>query len=220
MRRRNRRAGRWAALALVGLVFLAARAEASARGGGAWRSTRYGRKGAEIWAEFPRVALAAGNGYRDEYDAGVGLGFGFGIMFATTDNIAFEGRLLQSNHSIGAEEKQWDLDLLQAGARYTFLTEDAFQPFVGAGFAKLGLERDAGIESSDVFERLTGYGGYATAGLDFIYSSSWSAFLRADYVLGGYGHRTHGTEEESFDRPPRGDTVSLTLGVAYRIPAW
>ncbi|MFH1689464.1 MAG: outer membrane beta-barrel protein [Candidatus Eisenbacteria bacterium] len=211
------------ALVLVALVLAATVLEASAaRPGRGWRSTRYGRGGAEIWAEFPRVTFATGAGYREEFDVTEGLGFGFGMMWGVSDNIAFEGRMLQTNHTVGAgeEKREWDLDLIKVGARFSFFEEYRFQPFVGAGWAKLTLERDTGYDSSDPFERLTGYGAYVTLGVDYIHSSAWSAFLRADYTHGGYGHHAVGLTENALDDPLSGNCASVTVGIAYRIPAW
>jgi outer membrane protein W len=223
MRRKSSRTFVAAALVLAAVLLAGAVTEASAaRPQGRWRSTRYGRKGAEIWVEFPRATFATGAGYREEYDVTEGFGFGFGLMWGITDVIALEGRMLQTNHTTGAgeEERDWDIDHAKVGARFNFLGEKRFQPFVGAGWAKLTLERDAGSDSSDDFERLTGYGAYVTLGVDYIHNSSWSAFFRADYTHGGYGHLTIGLEEEKLDDPLSGNCASVTLGIAYRIPAW
>jgi len=166
------------------------------------------------------LLFATGAGYREDYDVTEGLGFGLGMMWGISDNIAFEGRMLQTNHTAGAEDKEWDIDLLKVGARYTFLDEYRFQPFVGTGWAKMSIERDTGFESEDPFERMTGYGAYVTIGVDYIHSGSWSGFFRADYTHGGYGHRTIGLEDETLDEPLSGNSVAVTLGVAYRVPAW
>jgi outer membrane protein W len=209
------------ALVLAAVILTATAVEASAASSGrGWKSTRYGRKGGEMWVEFPRVVLATGAGYSGDYDVSEGLGFGLGMMWGISDNIAFEGRMLQSNHTVGSEEKEWDIDLFLLGARYTFLEENRFQPFAGMGWAKMTLERDAGFTSSDPFERLTGYGAYVTIGVDYIHNSSWSGFFRADYTHGGYGHWTLGLDEATLDDPLSGNCVSMTLGMAYRIPAW
>jgi len=209
-----------AATIAVAMTLVATAVEPSAaRSGSRWRSTRYGRKGAEIFAEFPRVLYATGTAYSGGYDVAEGLGFGFGLMWGISDNIAFEGRMLQSNHTVDADGSEWDIDLIMAGARYTFFEEYRFQPFVGAGWAKMTFERDVN-SSGDSFERLTGYGGYATIGVDYIHSGAWSGFFRADYTHGGYGHRIAGLEEESLDKPLSGNCVSMTLGIAYRVPSW
>ena len=211
-------------LALAALLIAAAAMEASAArpAGRNWRSSRYGRKGAEIWAEFPRVTLPVGAGYREEYDVTEGMGFGFGLMWGISDNFALEGRVLQTNHTTGSgdEEREWDIDHIKIGPRFTFLTERRFQPFVGVGWSKLTLERDIGEDASEDFERLTGYGAYVTAGVDYIHNSQWSAFLRVDYTHGGYGHLTVGLDEEGLDDPLSGNCVSAAVGVSYRIPAW
>ena len=223
MRRRNSHTLSAGALVLAILLLATTAIYASAaRPGRNWRSTRYGRKGAEIWVEFPRLTLPVGAGYREEYDVTEGLGFGFGLMWGISDNIAFEGRVLQTNHTTGSgdEEQEWDIDHIKIGPRFTFLTENKFQPFVGAGWSKLTLERDAGEDSSEPFERLTGYGAYITLGVDYIHSSQWSAFLRVDYTHGGYGHLNVGLDEEDLDDPLSGNCVSAALGISYRIPAW
>ena len=209
------------ALVAVAVTLAATAAAASAshlnRG---WKSTRYGRKGAEISLELPRVLYATGAGYSGDYDVTEGLGFGFGLMWGISDNIAFEGRMLQSNHTVGADEIEWDIDLIMAGARYTFLAEYRFQPFVGTGWAKMTLERDVSATASGSFERLIGYGAYVTVGVDYINSSAWSGFFRADYTHGGYGYRLIGTEEDPPDEPLSGNCVSMTLGITYRVPTW
>ena len=221
MRLRNSHTLSIVALVLAAVILTATAVEVSAaspgRGG---KSTRYGRKGAEMWVEFPRVVFATGSGYSGDYDVTEGLGFGLGMMWGISDNIAFEGRMLQSNHTVGSEEKEWDIDLFLLGARYTFLVENRFQPFAGTGWTKMTMARDAGFTSSDPFERLTGYGAYVTIGVDYIHSSSWSGFFRADYTHGGYGHWTLGLDEAKLDDPLSGNCVSMTLGVAYRIPSW
>ncbi len=221
MRLRNSHTQAAVALVAAAVILAATAVEASAASHGrGWKSTRYGRKGAELWVEFPRLLFATGAGYRENYDVTEGLGFGLGMMWGISDNIAFEGRMLQTNHTAGAEDKEWDIDLLKVGARYTFLDEYRFQPFVGTGWAKMSIERDTGFESEDPFERMTGYGAYVTIGVDYIHSSSWSGFFRADYTHGGYGHRTIGLEDETLDEPLSGNSVAVTLGVAYRVPAW
>lgn len=209
------------ALVVAAVILTAAAVEASAasRGRG-WKSTRYGRKGAELWVEFPRVLFATGAGYKEDYDVTEGLGFGFGMMWGISDNIAFEGRMLQSNHTGGTDQEEWDIDIFKVGARYTLFEEYRFQPFFGTGWAKMTLERDTGYESDYPFERMTGYGAYVTIGVDYIHSSSWSGFFRADYTHGGYGHRTIGLEDETLDEPLSGNCAGLTLGIVYRVPAW
>ncbi|MCK4408627.1 MAG: outer membrane beta-barrel protein [Candidatus Eisenbacteria sp.] len=209
------------ALLVAAVVLAATVVDASgALPGRGWRSTRYGRKGAEISVEFPRVLYATGAGYSGDYDVTEGLGFGFGMMWGISDNIAFEGRMLQSNHTTGVERSEWDIDLIKVGGRYTFMEEYRFQPFVGTGWAKMTFERDMGSDSPGSFERLTGYGAYVAIGVDYIHSGAWSGFFRADYTYGGYGHQIIGVEEESLDKPRSGNCVSMTLGLAYRIPAW
>lgn len=210
------------ALAVAAVLLACAAAEAAPRSTGrGWRAARYGRRGAEIWVEFPRFGFATASGYAGEYDIGPGLGFGFGGMFGINDNLAVEGMMLQTNHTAGDEERQWDLDVYLLGLRYTFLVRRPLQPFLAVGGARLSLERDTDFDIGDTeFERLTGFGGYASAGLDYIVSSSWSLFCRADYTLGGYGHAIVGAEEGDLDDTVKGDNAALSLGVSYRIPVW
>ena len=223
MRLRNRHALTAVALVLAVVILTATAVEASAeRPGRDWKTTRYDRKGAEITVEIPRLVLATGAGYREEYDVPEGWGFGFGLMWGISDNIAFEGRMLQSNHTADSAEgeKPWDIDQIKIGVRYGFLPETRVQPFVGAGWAKISMERDTGYESVDPFERLTGYGAYVALGVDYIYNSTWYGFFRADYTHAGYGQRVIGLEEEKLDKPLSGNCVSMTLGFAYRIPSF
>ena len=223
MRPRNSHTLFAGALVLAVLMLVVTAADASAtRAGRNWRSSRYGRKGAEIWAEFPRVTLPMGAGYREEYDVTHGMGFGFGLMWGISDNLALEGRILQTNHTTGSgdEEQQWDIDHIKIGPRFTFFTENRLQPFAGVGWSKLTLERDAGEDSSLQFERLTGYGAYITLGVDYIHNSQWSAFLRVDYTHGGYGHLAVGLDEGDLDETLSGNCASAALGISYRIPAW
>jgi hypothetical protein len=161
---------------LAAVILAATAVEVSAAGSRrGWKSTRYGRKGAEMWVEFPRVVYATGAGYSEEHDVTEGLGFGFGMMWGISDNIAFEGRMVQSNHTVnpGEEETEWDIDLFHLGARYTFFEEHRLQPFVGTGWAKLTMERDAEPTSSDAFERLTGYGPTTRTAATGTGSSGW-----------------------------------------------
>ena len=190
MRHRSRSAFIVCAVLLAALV-LSVAADAAERS--AWQSSRYDRQGAEVWFEMPRYGMPTGAGYREEYDLDPGLGFGFGIMFGVTGNIAFEGMMIQTNHVASAEEIDWDLDIVQIGVRRTFFETNVLQPFVGLGWAKLALELDTGPGVSNDFHRLTGYGGYASLGLDYVPSASWSFFVRADYTLGGFIHSTIGT---------------------------
>jgi hypothetical protein len=74
---------------LAAVILAATAVEVSAAGSRrGWKSTRYGRKGAEMWVEFPRVVYATGAGYSEEHDVTEGLGFGFGMMWGISDNIA------------------------------------------------------------------------------------------------------------------------------------
>ena len=223
MRLRNSHTLPVVALLLAAVILAATAVEVSAASSGrGWKSTRYGRKGAEMWVEFPRVVYGTGAGYREEYDVTAGLGFGFGMMWGISDNIAFEGRMLQSNHTADSAEgeKPWDIDEVKIGARYGFLPETRVQPFVAVGWAKISMERDTGYESVDPFERLTGYGAYVTLGVDYIFSSTWYSFFRTDYTHAGYSHRVLGLDEEKLDEPLSGNCVSMSLGFAYKIPSF
>jgi len=226
MRQRSRRAracraSTAGALAALALLISATSADARNVGTGrGWRSTRYGRTGAEIYAEFPRYAGASGGAYLEDRNVEPGLGFGFGLMWGISDNIAFEGRLLQTDHKTGVEVDQWDINLLHIGPRFTFFTENRFQPFVGGGWSKMTLERDTSYSEGETFERYTGYAWYAAMGLDYIHSSAWSFFVRGDYTKGGYGYKTLGLEGDSIDPPMGGETLAVSFGVSYRIPAW
>ena len=51
------------ALVVAAVILTATAVEASAASSGrGWRATRYGRKGAELWVEFPRGLFATGSG--------------------------------------------------------------------------------------------------------------------------------------------------------------
>jgi opacity protein-like surface antigen len=202
-------------LALILTSLLCAGAQAADRR----QSTRYGRMGAEISAEFPRFGFPTGSAFKGDRDIGAGLGFGFGIMWGISDNLALDGRITQTNHT-GPDDSNWDIDQVLVGGRYTFKTEDAFQPFVGLGFSRVALERDESPTEGATFERVSWYGAYLSAGIDYIWSSSWSGYLRADYSIAGFGHETVGIEEGDLKSGQRGDFGGITLGIAYRIPSW
>ena len=152
-RPRNRGGGTRAVVTLtVALAFVlivSGTSCAQSRGGSRWRSSRYGRQGAEIWLEAPRVGVATGSGYRngtelpgdqtDDLDLSPGLGFGFGIMFAFSDKVALEGRIVQTSHDVSDSDRSWDLDQVFAGGRYIFLYDRRIQIFVDA---REGSEED------------------------------------------------------------------------------
>jgi hypothetical protein len=202
-------------LVLLSLVTDAA-AQASRSG---WRSSRYGRMGAELSAEFPRLGFATGRGFSEDRDIDPGMGIGFGIMWGISDNLALEARMLQTNHKAGPDEIEWDVDQVLIGARFNFFTENAIQPFVGLGFSRVALERDESLFEAG-FERVSWLGGYAALGFDYIWSSQWSGFLRADYSVVGSGHETIATEEADLGSKERGDAAAVSLGITYRIPSW
>jgi len=218
---------------LVTTVVVGTVSTASAQDGPkvARRSNRYGREGAEIWIEAPRLTLASGSGYRngveltDEYEVNVdlnsGWGFGFGIFFAMSDNILFEGRMLQSVHTVDAfddvDARDWDLDQAYIGVRYVFRYENQFQPSVGVGGLRYSLEYDP---ASDDFVRMTGFGGYVSVGVDYIISRRWALLLRADYSVMGYTNALYGTDDLDISDTLDGSAFGVSVGLSYRIPMW
>jgi hypothetical protein len=224
---------------VVGVVFLAtvllatatddssaARSKRPSR----WRTSRYGRQGAEIWLEAPRLGLATAKGYRngarlygykvDDFDLLPGWGFGFGLMFALYDQFAVEFRYVQTSHDVANRDKRWDLDQMFAGARYVFFHDKQYQVFVGAGGVRQTLELDSTEFLLTNFERLSGYGWYSTAGLDYVASSRWVVSLRADYVLMKYAHVLVGTDEKEIEIPFDGSSFGTSISFNYRIPIW
>jgi len=195
------------------------------------RPNRYGREGAEIWIEAPRVMFPTGGGYRNgvtvaedqtaNVDLKPGLGFGFGIFFAVSDNLLFEGRMMQSVHRVDAvgetEDRDWDLDQAYVGVRYVFRYEEKVQPSIGAGALRYSLEWNEGL---DDFVRLTGYGGYVSAGVDYMLSRTWVLMFRTEYSVMQYGGGLFGTDEFDFDEGLDGSGFGLSLGLSYRIPMW
>jgi len=209
------------AASVIFLVFCVAAHDARAQAPSTrWRSSRYGRAGAEVWGEFPLVTVPVGKGYEDEYDLGGGLGFGFGLMFGISDKLALEGRMAQTEHQ-SSDGRGWDLDQYYAGFRYTFRYESAVQPYVGLGGARLSLEwteDDGGVSD---FERIWGYGAYATVGVDYVMSRRFVAGLRADYVWMKYSRANIGTEESDVEGSFNGSALGFSLSLHYRIPlAW
>jgi hypothetical protein len=221
MRQRSSRIPAVCVFSVLLVLFASVTAEARNVGTGrGWRSTRYGRDGAEISVEIPRYATASGDAHLEERNVKPGLGFGFDLMWGISNNIAFEGRMLQSDHETGIKTEQWDINLLEVGPRFTFFTENRFQPFVGGGWAKMTFERDTKYSEGGKFERYTGYAWYASIGLDYIHSSAWSFFLRGDYVKGGYGYASLGYEGESVSPPLKSECASVSIGLTYRVPMW
>jgi len=185
-----------------------------------WRMSRYGRTGAEIWAEFPLTTIPLGDGYEDDYDIGSGLGFGFGILFAFSDKIALEGRMGQTEHR-SQDGRQWDLDQYYAGFRYMFRYEEPIQPYVAAGGARMSLEwaeDDGGVSD---FERIWGFGAYGSVGVDYVLSRQWVVGLRANYTWLKYSRANIGTEESDLEDGIDGSSLGFSLSLHYRIPlAW
>ena len=206
------------ALALL-LAATACPAEAAERAY-RWRTSRYGRTGAEVWLEAPRYVFPIGKGYKDEYDIAGGSGFGFGVMFAFSDKLALEGRMLQTTHEMASDDHRWDLDQALVGFRYGFRYERALQPYVGAGGARLSLEWDPAESQTTEFRRISGYGAYGTLGVDYVLSSRWVVGLRADYIWMRYKESIVGTESATLDDPIRGSSIGLSLSAHYRVPAW
>jgi hypothetical protein len=238
-RPRNRRragAARTAAVA-IGVVFvLSALSSAQSLRPPRWRTGRYDRQGAEIWLEAPRFVAATGKGYRngaklydgataeddkiEDLDLEPGWGFGFGLMFALSGNVAVEGRVVQTNHDVSASGLSWDLDQFFAGGRYVFRHDRRVQIFLGAGGARHALEFDTGESLVTDFQRLSGFGWYVSTGVDYVASSRWVVSLRADYVSMEYGSVHIGTSEEDIADPFDGSAFGVSLSVNYRVPVF
>jgi len=203
---------------------------AQSRGKSRWRTSRYGRQGAEIWLEAPRVGVATGSGYKngtdlpgdltDDLDLATGLGFGFGMMFGFSDNVALEARVVQTSHGVSGSDKRWDLDQIHVGGRYTFLHDRRIQIFAGAGGARSTLEFDASESLLTDFERLSGFGWYVAGGVDYVFSSRWVVSLRTDYTVMKYNHILVGVSEEDIEDPLDGSSLGVSLSVNYRVPVW
>jgi opacity protein-like surface antigen len=216
------------ALALLLLVSGLSSAQSEPRS--RWRSSRYGRRGAEIWLEAPRVGVATGSGYKNgtevvddltnDLDMSAGLGFGFGIMFGFSDNVAVEGRVVQTTHDVPDADRRWDLDQIHVGARYQFLHDRPIQLFVGLGGARSTLEFDTGDSFVVEFERLSGYGWYVAGGVDYVLSSRWVVSLRSDYTVMEYGRVNLGTTENDIEDPIDGSSFGASLSISYRVPIW
>lgn len=221
MRQANRTARAAAVLLSLAALLVATAAPAvAADSQRRWRSSRYGRKGAEVWVEAPRYVFPIGKGYKDEYDIAGGSGFGFGVMFAFSDNLALEGRLLQTAHSMAGDDSQWDVSQTLVGFRYGFRYERALQPYVAAGGSRVSLERDSVESQATEFRRLSGYGAYGTLGVDYVFSTRWVVGLRADYVRMRYTESIVGTESDTIDDAIDGSSIGLSLSVHYRVPTW
>jgi outer membrane protein W len=214
------------AFTLVASGTSAAQSEARPR----WRSSRYGRQGAEIWLEAPRVGVATGSGYKngvalpldvtDDLDLTAGFGFGFGIMFAASDKIGFEARVVQTTHKASAGDLSWDLDQIHVGGRYLFLHDRPIQVFVGAGGARSTLEYDSSESLVTGFQRLSGFGWYATAGVDYVVSSRWVVSFRTDYTFIKYDRIIVGINEEDIEDALDGSSLGVSFSISYRVPVW
>ena len=221
MRQTNRRAALAVVFVCVATLLAVSTCPAMARERPyRWRSSRYGRKGAEIWAEVPRYSFPVGKGYKDEYDLHGGPGFGFGVMFAFSDKFALEARMLQTIHDTVVDDVRWDIDQALVGFRYGFRYERAFQPFVAAGGARLSLEYDPIENQTTEFRRLSGYGAYGSLGIDYVVSNRWVVGFRTDYVWMRYSESLLGTQSDTIDDAIKGDIVALSLSVHYRVPVF
>lgn len=221
-----------AGLAIVAALVLLASSVSSAQSTGRsrWRSSRYGRRGAEIWLEAPRVGVATGSGYKNDtmlpgdvtndLDLSTGVGFGFGVMFGVSDKVGFEARVVQTNHSVSGSDMSWDLDQVYVGARYTFFYDRRLQLFLGAGGARTTLEFDASESLLTEFERLTGLGWYAAGGVDYVLSSRWVVSLRTDYTVVKYNRVLIGTSEDEIEDPLDGSSLGAAISINYRVPVW
>ncbi|MBD3348818.1 MAG: outer membrane beta-barrel protein [Candidatus Eisenbacteria bacterium] len=207
------------AMAVVAVLVLASIAGAQ-QASTKWRSSRYGRTGAELWGEFPLVTVPVGDGYEDDYDVRSGLGFGFGIMFGFSDKLGLEGRMVQTEHKSG-DGRMWDMDQYYAGFRYMFRYEEQVQPYVALGGARLALEWTAEEGGVTDFERIWGYGAYASVGTDYVMSRTWVAGLRVNYTWMKYSRENIGTEENDIEKSLDGSSLGFSLSLHYRIPlAW
>lgn len=214
------------AFALVASGTSAAQSETRPR----WRTSRYGRQGAEIWFEAPRLGVATGSGYKagvelpgagtEDLDLRAGFGFGFGIMFAASDQIGFEARVVQTTHKTAAGDVGWDLDQIHVGGRYLFLHDRPIQVFVGAGGARSTLEFDSSESLLTDFQRLSGYGWYVTAGVDYIVSNRWVVSFRTDYTVMKYGRINVGTHEQDIEDALDGSSLGISFSFSYRVPVW
>jgi outer membrane protein W len=213
------------------LVWHAPAAAQRARPGTTRRSALpFSRKGAEIYVEIPRFSAPLGDAYENgaaiggDHEADIaisnGLGFGFGISFGFTDNIALEGRIVQTNHEVAATEEDWDLDVAVVGARYTFFNDGRLQPFVGVGLVRHALEWDPGESGAGEFVRLTGIGWGASAGADYFVSSRFILSARVEHAWVGYNLSQVGIDETSLEDPLNGNCVSVSLALGYRVPTW
>jgi opacity protein-like surface antigen len=205
---------------LVVAVIVALSSAASASDGRRTRVklSRYDRRGAELGGEVPRFLIPIGKGYEGEYGIGDGWGFGFRALFVLTDVIGLEGRIVQTNHHVSSTDSNWDLDQYLVGGRYMFRGERALQPFVAAGGTRLALEFDEGENQTTDFIRLSGYGAYVSAGVDYILSQRWVAGARVDYIWMNYSHLNEGLAESDLEHTLNGSALGFSLSLSYRVP--
>ena len=206
--------------ALLAALALALCADSSRALSGESPFVGHGRKGAELWVEAPRYTVPIGEAYEGEYWIENGWGFGFGLMFGLTDVIALEGRVVQSDHEVLSTEEQFDLDHAFVGVRYTFRPEEEWEPFVSVGAVRLALEKETELETSSNYRRMTGYGAYVGAGLDYILTPRFVLSVRGEYYVVWYTREYVGTDEFDLDDSPRGDATGITLCLGYRVPTW
>jgi outer membrane protein W len=220
MKRADRTHARAVAVAVAALAIAASFApDADA-------APRTGRAGAEMSGDFPRLTFPIGSGYSDqdnppEWPEGssksidTGWGFGFGVLFGFSDNIAIEAHMAQSNHSAGGTD--WDTDIFWAGGRFIFLHEDRWQPYIGIGGAKLSLETDDPTDS-DLFVRLSGIGPFFYGGVDYVLSNRWVIEFRAEYAMVKFDEANIGLAAVDLEDSIDGSVLTLALSFAYRIP--
>lgn len=199
---------------LVLLTLAALYAPASAR------SLPSTRKGVDLWFEVPKVGIGLGDAYSGEHNIETGWGFGFGGIFGLTDNIAIVGRVGQTNHTVDATDRMWDLDHRMVGLRYTLFADGRWQPFVSLGYVHQNLEFDQGDDIAGDFQRLTGDGFFGSLGVDYFWSARLFFNVHVDYTLVGYDEGLDGIEPVDFDDPLDGDSATVSLGIGYRIPTW
>lgn len=215
------RAGARAVVVAVAAVVIAGGLAVDACGG-----PRTGRKGAEMSGDFPRLTFPVGSGYSDENNPSewpddsskaidTGWGFGFGVLFGFSDNIAIEGHMAQSNHSAGAMD--WDLDVFWAGGRFIFMHDESLQPFVGIGGARLALETDSPGQSA-LFTRLAGIGPFFYGGVDYVLSNRWIVGLRVEYAMVKFTEANIGLTAVDLEESIDGSVLTLALCFSYRIP--
>jgi opacity protein-like surface antigen len=178
----------------------------------------FGRRGVEIWAEFPRATAPLGAGYEDDYDISPGWGFGVGIGLGFFDYLILEGRASMTSHVSSASE-DWDLDYGTLGVKYIFLSDRRAQPFVGLGVSRLTLEIRRDLWSGQ-FRRVTGSGWAVSAGMDYFVTAQWMLSIRSDYAVVNFSEYTDGGAGAALDDSLDGNSLSMSASIGWRLPAW